>query len=467
MKNLLFILFSFPISLLHSQVFDGAVGWGANWTFPSNYEVYVVKNLNDSGAGSLRHGLESDIAQDARIIVFNGLSGLITAQSSFKLMNSKPIYVAGQTSQHGVLLRGVRDKEFALVTTPGPNIPNGVIFRSIALAIGPGQLVNETVPHGGAGNPGSGDGSGNTSGDNLLLTRGTNMIFDHVSFMWSTDENMDCWGSNISHVTFQNILSAQGLEYATHAYATDSASGSYFGTHSMGGLFGSGADKLSFYNVVFAHNGQRNPQIQPAENGEYEIVNALRYNMRSFGFVMSSSGGSNAKVNAINHYDIAGANSSTQRYPLTIAGNSRLYVRNAISWKRPDSSLPEWDAVGHPGSRENYYTTQAPTAWQSTDPYDFPLKGVPTIPHEILEANLTAPGGVGTIQRNAAEEYVINTIKNKNGTIINWPDEVGGYPTIPAGAIIADSDNDGIPDSLEPTWGNDTFGYINSIMSRE
>jgi hypothetical protein len=65
-------------------------------------------------------------------------------------------------------------------------------------------------------------------------------------------------------------------------------------------------------------------------------------------------------------------------------------------------------------------------------------------------------GGLTTRMRNDAI--------NLTGDFVDSPNDVGGYPTIAAGTIITDSDNDGIPDSEEGTWGNDTFGYLSSLV---
>ena len=66
---------AFPVLANYAPAFPGAVGYGRNADGArgsNNREIYVVTNLNNSGAGSLRDA----VSQANRIIVFN-VSGVI------------------------------------------------------------------------------------------------------------------------------------------------------------------------------------------------------------------------------------------------------------------------------------------------------------------------------------------------------------------------------------------------------
>jgi len=88
------------------KVFPGAVGFGSQWVFTNNYEVKIVTNLKDSGPGSLREAITSSTSHNGKIIVFNGLSGVISLNSTIDTPSGTEIYIAGQTSENGIALIG-------------------------------------------------------------------------------------------------------------------------------------------------------------------------------------------------------------------------------------------------------------------------------------------------------------------------------------------------------------------------
>lgn len=135
--------------------FPGAEGAGRYSTGGRGGDVYHVTNLNDSGAGSLRYGLES--AAGPRIIVFD-VSGNIGLQSNLSI--GSDITIAGQTAPgDGITICNRQSK------LNGDN----VIVRYIRFR--PGDVCC----------PGY-------EPDSLSIRGADNVIVDHVSTSWSIDE---------------------------------------------------------------------------------------------------------------------------------------------------------------------------------------------------------------------------------------------------------------------------------------
>jgi len=441
MKKLLIVLL-FPF-LLAGQVFPGAVGFGADWTFPAATAEYInVTNPNDTGTGSLRDAISKANGGGftARIITFYGLSGIITLSTPLDISRNNT-YIAGQTSPNGILLRSASNVDVALMRTN--NNVNGVIVRGITFAHGGGR-------------------TNSVNGDNVTFLSGQNIVFDRCSFRWAIDESVNAWGSGNTKITIQNSIISETLMFATHSYSTDPTDPAYLRPHSMGALFGNASNNISIYNTVFAHNNQRNPLFGgvPSPGTNFEVVNCIIYNWGHFGTNFS---GSSVRLNAnlINTWHINGANTSSSRYPVQVNNDVKLFVRNNINSKRTSTAQAEWLAVG---TGVAPYTANASTALQQLTTHNFPLKDEPFISTTDLLAELTAKAGA--LPRNAQDTRIFNEIASGTGELIDSPSDVGGYPTIAMGDGITDTDNDGIPDSEEGNFDN-LFDYVNSLIDEQ
>jgi hypothetical protein len=114
------------VTPVHAQLkaFPGAEGAGANAVGGRGGDVYVVTNLNDSGAGSLRNGIAS--ATGPRTIVFN-VGGTIRLLSDLNI--TKPnITIAGQTAPGGGIT--LVDRMTRVTNT------SNVVLRHVHLRVG-------------------------------------------------------------------------------------------------------------------------------------------------------------------------------------------------------------------------------------------------------------------------------------------------------------------------------------------
>jgi hypothetical protein len=217
--------------------FPGAEGYGAHAVGGRGGDVYTVTNLSGDAAdaGSLAHGLANAPAE-GRTIVF-AVSGYIPAPPRNLRITKPSITIAGQTAPgDGVGLRGGT----LLVSAPD------VVIRHLRIRHGR-------------------DGRG---GDCLDLdTNADNVVVDHVSMQFSTDENMSSFKRPPDNLTLQHSLNAWGLQ-----------------THSCGGLWDQ--TYATAHHNLWAHNHTRNPKARP--DGLLEWINNVTFDW-DIGFIMGDS----------------------------------------------------------------------------------------------------------------------------------------------------------------------------------
>src|SRR5690606_336373 len=118
-------------------------------------------------------------------------------------------------------------------------------------------------------NKGMFDGVG--SGDALGGSRHKNIIIDHCSLSWSTDEVMSIYGGDST--TLQWNIIAEPLNYYYHFEAGDKD----FQNHGYGGIWG--GKHLSAHHNLFAHCLSRTPRFNGARLGSSEELVDFRNNV--------------------------------------------------------------------------------------------------------------------------------------------------------------------------------------------
>ena len=252
--------------------FPGAEGAGKFAKGGRDGDVYIVTNLNDSGAGSLRQGLSTAPAA-GRTIVF-GIGGTINLLSEITI-NRPNITVAGQTAPAPITLarRALRVSN-----------TNNVILQHIAVR--PGDFY--TAPN-------------TYEPDSLGVTGSNNIIVDHVSASWSTDEVLSVT-SGSTNVTVQWSMITEALHNSNHSK----------GNHGYGSIIHGGQTTL--HRNLYAHNRSRNPALgnfdknPPIAPAHLDVVNNVIYNP---GDRYSYSGGSDQyQVNWTGNFGIEGPNTT-------------------------------------------------------------------------------------------------------------------------------------------------------------
>lgn len=327
MQRLLLVLsfiichLSFSSVAAQTPAFPGAEGHGRYATGGRGGEVYHVKNLNDSGTGSLRDA----VSKKGRTVVFD-VSGVIALKSDLTFKDN--ITIAGQTAPYP----GITVRYYTI--RPGANN----IIRFIRFRRGQEKDVNDGA-------------------DALWQREKNNIILDHCSFSWSIDEIASFYDNN--NFTMQWCTLGESLNNAGHDK----------GAHGYGGIWG--GKQASFHHNMILHVNNRSPRFNGARYNwggytsnkfynEYQWQNALQAENVDFrNCVIYNTDGcyggpGGGQINMVNNYYKSGpAATVTHLTQVTVAasgnaGNdqtfwgmtSRYYVEgntidgNAASWEK-------------------------------------------------------------------------------------------------------------------------------------
>jgi hypothetical protein len=270
------ILVAAPASAL--PVFPGAVGYGTDTKAGRDAandadHIYKVTRLDDPDytdppVGTLRYGIEK--VSGPRVIVFER-SGVIELR--------RDLMVRPTTTVNNV----VRDQGFLTIAGqtapfPGITLKNGgiriyshdVLIQHIAIR--PGTFTkgdehlpdNQQIPDGWDLSPIDNRdciGPGGTSANNIVI--------DHVTCSWTTDEMATTWwnastnSGTVSNITFSNNIFAYPIWSAGHSDGVN---------HGLGVLIGPGSSNVTIVRNVMAFADNRNPLIRHQTAGA-QVVN--------------------------------------------------------------------------------------------------------------------------------------------------------------------------------------------------
>ena len=289
---LFFVLLNTVSAKAQQIAFPGAEGAGrftsgGRGTVSVPTTVFEVTHLNDdNSAGSLRYALTQTATH--RTIVFR-VSGTIHLTSKLNIRANTTI--AGQTAPGD----GICLADYPVVIS-GDN----VILRYIRCRMGdknqlktsPANCGVPVAPFTAACMPL--DGSG---GDDALGNLGNkNIIIDHCSVSWSSDEALTIYRGD--SITLQWNLISEPLNYSYHFETGDTD----FENHGFGGIWGSLHG--SFHHNLIAHCKNRNPRF--AGNSTYpagsiesaDFRNNVIYNWG----INTIYGGDGGQYNIVNNY---------------------------------------------------------------------------------------------------------------------------------------------------------------------
>ena len=256
--------------------FPGAEGYGRMTTGGRGGEVYIVTSLADDGMpGTLRYGIEK--LDGPRTIIFQ-VSGTIFLHKDLKIRKGN-LTIAGQTAPgNGICIAGY----------PVTNYASNVILRFLRFRMGNKECVHP-------------------DGADALGGKGArNVIIDHCSISWCTDECASFYEND--DFTMQWCIISESLRLGGHTK----------GPHGYGGIWG--GEHSSYHHNLLAHHDSRNPRFglgaKVRKNGEcdgdyVDFRNNVIYNWG----MNSSYGGERMNINIVNNYYKPG--------PATVTGSKR------------------------------------------------------------------------------------------------------------------------------------------------
>ena len=379
------------------SVVPSAVGFGITTPAGRGGTVHKVTTLNETGPGSITACTN---ASGPRVCVFE-VSGTIRLSGDLVLRNPN-ITIAGQTAPSpGIMLRGGG----LLIKT------SHVLVQHIRVR--PGDDAAGTAPD---------------NRDALKIesdSRIGNIVIDHCSFSWAIDETASLW-QNWDNVVLSNNIFAEALNDSLHSK----------GPHGYGVLLGPVEGRATLVNNLFAHLVERNPLSRASD---LTFVNNVVYNRANMDVDLQSERGIVTRSSVVGNVFIRGSNYARSNKPVLVRDSGSLAVQSGARVHLADNVATEagsdpFQVAGTLGSSvlPQSFRASAPPVWPEN------LVSRPTSGNTVLNHVLTNVGA-RPADRDSADRRVVQTVRDRNGQIINCvapngtprcEKNAGGWPTL-------------------------------------
>ena len=424
----------FAYILICLRAFPDAEGAGALSRGGRGGVVLKVTNLDNSGYGSLRWALEEN--GGPRTIVFD-TSGVITLNWPIRI-DSPFVTIAGQTSPGGIVVRG-ENMDYTLFEVR----THDVVMRY--LRIRPGHRAPDCA----AIRICDFD-----DGDSIY-----NIMLDHLSISWNTDEGIDIWGpaSLIDDVTIQNCLLAEPLK----AHPT---------TMLTGGNTSEDAEtvkRIDFHHNMIINTGHRNPLVKTPF---FRFVNNIVYNW--YFYATQIIGGvyidiinnryERGPLDTVYYYHSVEAGEATDQD--AVDGTPSIFIEGNVGPYNPYPDSDNWVMVYSVTGENGEETGIAPIEYRRDTALSYSYYPITITSPEDLKNTL--PPYVGASMRldeygnfidarDSVDMRLVSEYYNGEGFIPDSEEEVGSYPSIPYYTPYPDNDGDGMSDLWEEEVGLD------------
>lgn len=406
------------------KAFPQAEGAGAIARGGRGGDVYHVTNLNNSGSGSLRFGIDN-APTSGRTIVFD-VGGWINIDSKLGInSNKRNITIAGQTAPGGI---GVRGNQFSVGG-------DDIVIRHMRFR------------------PGKGAGRVDSAGANVDAER---IIYDHVSAGFSYDENFSTQATDLT------------LQYSNVTFGLED--------HSAGSLL-ENPHRVTMHHNLYAHNNTRNPKHRVLETLDW--VDNVIYNWDARAFYMEGTTDPSFQwtANIDGNYFIAGPNTGGTK---PMSGGSE---QNNEVWWGTNAFDADKDSV-HDGQDYSFpdrgfgNVSSAATRMRLT-PFPVADEVWKDAGTQAAYERVLSEFGATPWARDEIDTLLHNEVVNRTGSIISHENELvargvsnAGFGMLGGGVAPTDTDGDGMPDAweikhgLSPTTANnngdfDSDGFTN------
>ena len=356
-------------------VFPGAEGFGTDTPAGRGGVVLRVTNLEADGAGSLRAALT---AEGPRVVVFE-VSGTISLTENLRI-DSPFVTVAGQTAPSpGVTIAGA-----GLEISTHDVLVQHLRVRPGDAVVGPDPEDRDAIA---------------IVGDEDGSREVYNVVIDHCSLSWATDEIGSTWYKGVRDVTWSNNIVSEGLWDSLHPETP----------HSMGILIGDHSRRVAVVRNVFAHNNDRNPVI--GMDASAIVTNNLIYDPGHFAVVLYkgrrccpilATVASNTMIPGPATWD----STTTLRLTDKVHEDTRIYA------------VDNGSQVSEIG--EAVWATDQPVA----------VTPLTLLPADALEAELLVTAGARPADRDPVDARIVDQVRARSGGPIDSPADVGGLPEL-------------------------------------
>ncbi|GIW76313.1 MAG: hypothetical protein KatS3mg104_1376 [Phycisphaerae bacterium] len=398
--------------------FPGAEGAGKYSTGGRGGDVYYVQNLNDSGPGSLRYGIQT--AGGPRTILFN-VSGTIHLLSDL-IINKSNLTIAGQTAPGGGIT--LADRQTRIVNNGSVPTEN-VIVQYLRFRVGDTYTRNIDNTY---------------EPDALWIAGSRNIMIDHVSASWGVDETLSVTHGS-TDVTVQWSQISQSLQNAGH----------HKGAHGYGSLINGG--DITFHHNLYAQHSSRNPRPGDSSvEGQTTRLDFVNNVIANPGFRYGYSGADlNTYVNLVGNYGISGPETSSTSLFLGGGTGTTIYSSGNMIDTNKNGFVDGVSTSGLSGT----YTLSSSRA-----------NVIPVQTTNARQAYIQVLSRSGAnLFRDTIDRGVVRSSMLGDGPMIDSQNEVGGFPSLPSGTPPTDSNGDGVPDYFAIAHGYSPSQNIRNLAT--
>lgn len=209
--------------------------------------------------------------------------------------------------------------------------------------------------------------------------------------------------------------------------------------HKFGLILWSRAKNISIYQNLFVHNMERNIRSSTCTSN-FEMINNLVYGFK-YATIPTYE----------NHFDIIG---NVYKSNPNLKPNNTVIQLTASLNNCPDGQISETKGY----IDDNIFDGKDATIGTNINPFlqNTPIfnSGIIPLNSSLVESQILSNVGANKPNRDAADERVIQNVKDRNGGMLRSVSDVG-YPTLKTGKPYNDNDKDGMDDDWELKVGLD------------